>query len=321
MTIEYRCLRESSVTYNSMFGYLKRKYRNHLDEVLSTIKLIDIEERYDIHFSRFYGLYFAKMAKWLKLTPTHVSFISLFFGVIGGALFYFQDDIIIVSTGGFLVIFAGVLDSSDGQLARMTGQSSDIGRMIDGMIDNLVFFSFYVGGTLFLFKEYGWPVLILGAAAVWTHSYKATMYEFYKSEYLYLVGRSDSGKIALDKSEVEKTGDKWYDKFVFFVNKDYTGKQIAYSTRTQQDRIALRKLSATKGEAFDELYRKYNMKLLFWWAWLGGSNTHRNAAIVCAILGRFELFLIASTIWTIGYLPLNLKQKKYDQKLLNELTN
>ena len=304
-----------------MFGYLRRKYRNHLDEVLSTIKLIDIEERFDIYFSRFCGLYFAKVARWLGLTPTHVSFISLFVGVIGGAMFYFQDHLAIVSTGGFLVILAGVLDSSDGQLARMTGQSSDIGRMIDGMIDNLVFLSFYVGGTLYLLNDYGWPILLLGVATVWVHSYKATLYEFYKSEYLYLVGGSDAGKIAIHKSEVEITGDKWYDKFVFFVNKDYTGKQIAYSTRTPQDRLDMRELSATKGEAFDELYRKYNLKLLFWWAWLGGSNTHRNVAVFCAIIGRFELFLAAGLIWTIGCWPLNLKQKEYDQKLLKELTN
>lgn len=302
-----------------MLGYLRRRYQKHLDEVRSTIKLMDIEERFDIYFSRFYGLYFAKMAKWLKLTPTHVSFISLFVGVIGGAMFYFQDQTVIVATGGFLVILAGVLDSADGQLARMTGQSSEMGRMIDGMIDNLVFFSFYVGGTLYLLEDYGWPILILGAATVWAHSYKATLYEFYKSEYLYLVGRSDAGKIAIHKEDVEKTGDKWYDRFIYFVNRDYTGKQIAFSTRTPQDRLDMRELSATKGNAFDELYRKYNMKLLFWWAWLGGSNTHRNAAVIFAVLGRFELFLAASLIWTLGYWPLNRMQRKYDQKLLKEL--
>ncbi len=294
-----------------------------MGEVLSTIKFIDIEERFDIYFSRFYGLYFAKAAKWMKLTPTQVSFISLFIGVAGGALFYYQDRVLLVSIGSFLIVLAGVLDSSDGQLARMTGQSSETGQMIDGIIDNLVFLACYIGGTLYLLSTstYGWWILLLAIASVWTHSYKATMYDFYKLEYLYLVGKFPAGRVVINKNEIQKSGDKWYNKIIDFVKRDYRGKQVLYTTRTPEDRMNMRNLSTFKREPFDALYRKYNMKLLFWWAWLGGANTHRNTAILFAILGRFELYLIFSLIWTVGYWPLNLMQRKYDQKLLKELTN
>lgn len=304
-----------------MLGYLKRRYRKHLDEVLSTIKLIDIEERFDIYFSRFYGLYFAKAGRWLKLTPTNVSLISLVIGVVGGSLFYYQDRLGIVMLGGFLVIWAGVLDSADGQLARMTGQSSDMGRVIDGLIDNLVFISCYIGGSLYFVPEYGWWIFALTAATGYAHSYKAALYEFYKSEYLLLVGKSQAGYIPLSVDEIEATGNKWYHKIIDGINRDYTGKQIKFTSRTAELRKTMHELATSDREAFDPLYSKLNFKLLFWWAWLGGSNTHRNAAILFAVFGRFDLFLALSLFWTIGYLPLIWVQRKYDQRLLNELTN
>ncbi|WP_462247424.1 CDP-alcohol phosphatidyltransferase family protein [Ekhidna sp.] len=304
-----------------MLGYFKRKYQNHLDEVLSTIKLIDIEERYDLYFSRFFGLYFAKIAKWLKLTPTNVSIISLIIGVAGGWLFYYQNILWVVALAGFMITWAGVLDSSDGQLARMTGQSSEIGRQIDGLIDNLVFISCYIGGTIYLIPEYGYWVLILMAATGIAHSYKAGLYEFYKSEYLYLVGKSDAGLIPLTRDEIKPTGEKLFHKIIHYINLDYTGKQIKSTTRTADQRQKMRELSREMPEKFDPLYSKLNMRTLFWWAWLGGSNTHRNAMVISALFGRFEIYLIASLIWTIGYIPLNLLQKKFDEKLLKELSN
>lgn len=158
-------------------------------------------------------------------------------------------------------------------------------------------------------------------AAAYAHSYKAALYEFYKSEYLFLVGRSAAGFIPLSVDEIEPAGDKWYHRVIHAINKDYTRKQIKFTTRTQKDRARMRELSETKSEEFVSLYSKMNAKMLFWWAWLGGSNTHRNAMVISVLFGRFDIYLAASLVWTIGYLPLNNMQRKYDQKLLNELTN
>ena len=304
-----------------MFGFIKRRYQNHLNEVLSTIKLVDIEERFDLHFSRFYGLYFAKAARYLRMTPTQVSLISLVVGVAGGGLFYFQDNIKLTILGGLLVIWAGVLDSSDGQLARMTGQSSEIGRVIDGFIDNMVFIACYLGGTFYFLPTYGWWIILIGLASAYAHSYKAALYEFYKSEYLLLVGKSEAGYIALQVDEIKASGDKLLNKFMDWVNRTYTGKQIRFTSRTPEERASMRKLASENPEAFGSLYKKYNYRLLFWYAWLGGSNTHRNAAVIFTILGRFDLFLLTSLVWTLGYWPLTRKQRQYDQKLLKELTN
>ncbi|NQZ78287.1 MAG: CDP-alcohol phosphatidyltransferase family protein, partial [Ekhidna sp.] len=289
--------------------------------VLATIKLIDIEERYDLYFSRFFGLYFARLAKWLHLTPTNVSIISLIIGVLGGALFYYQNTFWIACLAGFLITWAGVLDSADGQLARMTGQSSEIGRQIDGLIDNLVFISCYIGGSIYLLSLYDYWILLLMVGAGLAHSYKAGLYEFYKSEYLYLVGKSDGGLIPLTREEVKPNGTKFFHKVIHYINLDYTGKQIKSTTRSVEDRKTMRQLSEEVPSKFDPLYASLNAKTLYWWAWLGGSNTHRNAMVLSALLGRFDLYLAASLIWTLGYLPLNNFQRKLDKKLLRELSS
>lgn len=304
-----------------MFLSLKRSYKKHLDEVLSTIKLIDIEERYDLYFSRFFGLYFARIAKWLHLTPTNVSIVSLIVGVVGGAMLYYQGDLNLIVIAAILITWAGVLDSADGQLARMTGQSSDIGRVIDGLIDNLVFISCYLGGSIYLFPIYGYWVFVLTIAAGVAHSYKAGLYEFYKSEYLYLVGKSEIGQIPLRREEVKPSGTKLIHKIIHQINLDYTGKQIKSTTRTPEERQEMRRLSREKSDLFDSLYKELNAKTLYWWAWLGGSNTHRNAMIIAALLGHFEVYLILSLVWTLGYIPLNRMQEKYDKELITNLSN
>lgn len=304
-----------------MVQLIKKRFQSHLEEVLKTIKMIEVEERFDIYFSRFYGLYFAKLGKWLNMTPTHISIISLIVGMIGGGLLFYQDQVWIVAIGGFLIVLAGVLDSSDGQLARMTGQSSEIGRIIDGLIDNLVFVACYLGGCLYFFPEYGWWIIVLAAASGYAQSFKAALYEFYKSEFLFLSGRMEAGYIPTNIKELKPTGSKWYHKIMDGLYLDYTKKQLNYSTRSENDRVNMQHFSQENTKDFRVKYSEMNKRLLFWWAWLSGSNTHRNALILCALFARFDIYLWASLIWTIGIWPVSLYQKRTDSKLMAEVSD
>jgi phosphatidylglycerophosphate synthase len=292
--------------------------RRHLKEVYGTIKLIDIEERFDIYFSRFFGLFFAKIGRYLSLTPTHVSIMSLVTGVIGGALLYFQQDLEITLLAGFLISLAGVLDSADGQLARMTGQSTDLGRMIDGIIDNFVFISCYVGATAYWVFNTDQDVLMIALAALsgYFFSLKAALYEFYKTEYLQLVAKQIHGNVPLSLSDFKVEGDSLFHRFVYYVIYDYTRKQLQFSTRTQAFRARIQQLSkASDNSAFDRIYRELNRPMMFWWAIFCGANTHRTLIIVSSVFGRFDLYLIASICWTVFIIPVSLMQKRADQKL------
>lgn len=299
----------------------KSKLQLHLDEVYASIKLIDVEERFDIYFSRFFGLFFAKLARFFSLTPTHVSLLSLVVGMTGGGLLYFQNDMQIVILGSFLIVVAGVLDSADGQLARMTEQSSDIGRAIDGIIDNFVFVACYVGGAAFFYDTYGFWVFVLASASGYAHSFKAALYEFYKSEYIHLVAKSKIGYIPLSAKELSPTGTKWYHNFIHVLYKDYTSKQLLYTTRSQESRSNMMNLAFAEGTSskFAKNYVSLNKSLLTYWALISGTNTHRTAIIFFALLGRFDLYLWSSLVWTFAVIPMNLIQRRRDRKLLLEM--
>ena len=124
-------------------------FSKHMAEVKETIKLVDVEEKYDIYFSRFFGLFFAKWGKALNLHPDHVTLLSLATGIFGAFFLYYQDNLIYASIAGVFIILSGVLDSADGQLARLTKKSTEAGRVLDGTVDTIVFLSLYRSFAVF----------------------------------------------------------------------------------------------------------------------------------------------------------------------------
>jgi phosphatidylglycerophosphate synthase len=93
-------------------------------------KNYEIEELADVHFFRPLGMLFARAARSLGLTPTTVTIVGAGAGVLGGALLY-DERLGLVAFA--VIILHSILDSSDGQLARMTGHVTEFGRMLDGL--------------------------------------------------------------------------------------------------------------------------------------------------------------------------------------------
>lgn len=84
-------------------------------------KSFESEGFMDAYFYRPAGALFALAGKRLSLSPNHLTMASLLTGVMGAALFYWDRW---MWPGVGLIILSGILDASDGQLARMTGSSS-----------------------------------------------------------------------------------------------------------------------------------------------------------------------------------------------------
>ena len=95
------------------------------------MKSMDTEEFIDIHFYRPIGYQWALFFNKLGVTPNAITIASIFIGIAAGICFY-PKDLIINVIGMLLLIWANSYDSADGQLARMTGQKSALGRILDG---------------------------------------------------------------------------------------------------------------------------------------------------------------------------------------------
>lgn len=294
--------------------------KNLQQEVKASVRIVEVEERFDLIFSRPFGLLFAKIAFKMKVSPTQVSVASLATGVLGGVLFLWQDNPVYAWTGAFLVVLAGVLDSSDGQLARMTNSSTELGRIIDGIVDNFVFISMYVCTAFYLVDSNGWIASFgLASAAGYAHSLKSAVYEFHKSEYFYYVGKYETNRVPY-ADEVRKTykRDTFFQKFVYYSYLDYCRKQEKDAFRPPKVREQLKKLAFGEStrEKFLSIYEPLNQRMLFWWAWTGGSNIQRNGMLVAILLGYVEVYFILNTLSLAGHFAVGKLQKESDSELI-----
>lgn len=158
-----------------------------------------IEEVGDTYLIRPLGYLFVQLFRHTPVTPTMVSFLSVAAAWWTAWLYYRSNsvggDAVAAVAAAFLFLLHSALDSADGQLARVTGRTSEMGRLIDGFCDSLSFLGIYVAIVLSCWKRIGDHQLLiaaLAAAAVWTHSLQSSLTEFQRTLYIYAVhGKRD----------------------------------------------------------------------------------------------------------------------------------
>ncbi len=212
----------------------------------ASLKSMDTEEFIDIHFYRPLGYRWALFFGKLGVTPNSITIASIFLGVGAGICFYF-NDLRITILGILLLIWANTYDSTDGQLARLTGQKSELGRMLDGLSGDLWFISIYAAICLrltfetipFTHSDWGIYIWILALAAGAFHSTQACLADYYRNIHLFfLKGKSGS---ELDNAAQQKAiyqslsfrKDPVKKAFQFFY-KNYTAKQEKYTPQCQE---------------------------------------------------------------------------------------
>ena len=144
-------------------------------------KAQEIEELADVYFFRPLGALAAWAAMPLGISPTAMTIFAGVVGTVGGYCLY--DD----ARGllGFaLLILHGIFDSADGQLARLTGRTSEFGRILDGLAGYVAEGTAYVaiamghaartGDT----RVFGW-MLAAGVATI----FHAQMYDYHRTIY------------------------------------------------------------------------------------------------------------------------------------------
>ena len=94
-----------------------------------SLKSSDTEETIDIYFTRPIGLVFALLWNKLGIHPNAITILSIFLGVGAGYMFYFPDLTHNIM-GVCLLMLANFCDSTDGQMARLTGKKTLLGRLM-----------------------------------------------------------------------------------------------------------------------------------------------------------------------------------------------
>jgi phosphatidylglycerophosphate synthase len=169
-----------------------------------TYKDSDTEESLDIYFYRPIGYLMARAAQLAGATPNAVTFLSLISGLIAGGFFYSPSIKLIIPGILFLILYEA-LDSADGQLARMTGVNSEYGRILDGLVGELVFINIYAG-LCYRYINSGGTIWIipLAVAAGLSNSYQAAMADYFRNCYLYFVRGIESSEHGASESIRDK---------------------------------------------------------------------------------------------------------------------
>lgn len=110
------------------------------EKVFASLKSSETEDWVDFHIVRPFSYYWACGFARIGVHPNTVTVLSMFFGA-ASALFFVHGCYYYEGTSGlvtnlfalFLLLIADILDNTDGQLARMTGQKSRMGRILDGV--------------------------------------------------------------------------------------------------------------------------------------------------------------------------------------------
>ena len=137
------------------------------EKVSSTLKSSETEDWLDYHvvrpFSYLWACLFAKM----DIHPNTVTIWSMIIGAGSCLLFahgcyYYEgmEGLVYNLIAMALLCFADVLDCTDGQLARMTGKKSPLGRILDGAAGFVWFVPIYLGLVYRFYLhhdlEFGW---------------------------------------------------------------------------------------------------------------------------------------------------------------------
>jgi phosphatidylglycerophosphate synthase len=243
------------------------------------LKSAEIEELSDLYFFRPLGLLVAQAARTVGLTPVALTAIGALIGITGGALLYDERLALI----GFVVlIFHSIVDSADGQLARLTGRTSELGRVLDGLSGYVTHAAIFVGIAAGMVHRganasiFGWMLLAAMATAI-----HAGMYDYHRSTYTAVV---DQGRIP--SSTIPKMPPPLSSLFALysFIQRRLIGFHAAVE--------ALLSSRATSGHVRNEdraAYRQHFYAVVRGWNFLG-DNTRFYAIGALGFSHRLDLF-------------------------------
>ena len=282
----------------------------------------------DLFFYRPIGFLWAKFFAALGVSPNVVTILSIFLGVGGGILLY-PENIVTNIIGILLIIWANSYDSADGQLARMTGQYSKLGRILDGLAGDFWFAAIYIsialrcsGGNNW-FGYPTWLVWTIIVVAALCHMYQAAIADYFRQLHLFVLKNSGQSEFdTVESLELQAEKDKEEGKSV--VSRIISRLYIAY-TKVQwlgnNNLVKLMPYIATT-PIEPELREKFltgSRKLCKWENFL--TFNWRSFFLFAAILINSPLVypLAELTIFNIVVIYLKVRHNKLCKKLLTDI--
>jgi archaetidylinositol phosphate synthase len=190
------------------------------------------------------------------LTPNHLTVVSLLSG-LSAAFLYSRGEASSTAFAGLCVTLKDILDSADGQLARVKKQYSRTGRFLDSIVDFVVDVAVFGAIGWDLFAVTGDPLmLVLSFVGLLGISLRVSYHVYYQTSFLhsqqeYLLNRlseeikaedTQRGRVELGLQRVFQLIYGWQDSLIARIDRWCRGEQRREELpeRWFSDRVGLR---------------------------------------------------------------------------------
>ncbi len=212
----------------------------------SSLKSTDTEEWLDIYFNRPIGFCMALIGKRYGIHPNVVTVVSIILGVMAAYMFY-HHDITFNICGVVCLMLANFCDSADGQLARLTGKKTLVGRVLDGLAGDIWFFCIYASLCMrmmpqqipFTTVDWGYTIWILAfVAGILCHTRQASLADYYRQIHLFFLFNKNNDELnnSIQLTEVYNSLSRhaWLERAFYYFYRNYCRGQERRTPKFQQ---------------------------------------------------------------------------------------
>lgn len=197
------------------------------------MKSQETEGPFELYATRTPGYLWALLFRRIGVHPITVTLSSILIGAASG-WFFGQESLWLNIAGILLLVWANWFDCADGQLARMTGKTTLVGRVLDGFGGDVWFFSIYFFICLRYTPQWGVWIWLLGSVAgLYCHARQCQLADYYRNIHLFFQkGSSGSELDSTVRQQAEYVNLLWNRKEWF--HKLYLHFYMSY-TRSQEN--------------------------------------------------------------------------------------
>jgi hypothetical protein len=300
-------------------------------------KPVETEGVLDLYLIRPLG---AALAEWLRatpITPNGVSWLSVF-AAIAAAIAYSRPTLAGATLGSLFLLLNSGLDAADGQLARITGRTSELGETLDGFCDSLSFGAIYVAAALAL-VDGGFspvPAFALALVAGASHSLQSALVDFERQVFIYIVRgtgrieRENPERLRGELARARRDGEGGLQILLRWLRLRYCmNQQACLATSIALARATARLTDSRQRERVASRYRDTMRGMLRAWT-LMAPNAHKVAIAVCAFVpvlvpdmpgARYGLGLVLAVNLGLNLVlaALVLAQRRIDRRFMREI--
>ena len=273
-------------------------------------KAVEIEELTDVYFFRPLGALIARSARAMAITPTVLTIVGALIGMAAGALFY-DERLGLVAFA--LLILHSIFDSADGQLARMTGRASELGRVLDAVGGYVTHVAIFVAiGANLLHRGWSPSIFVWMLLAGIATAIHAQMYVYHRDSYIAVATKGGAADASSTTNIPPQIG--WLVRAYFGVQRWFVGLHGKVETT-----LATRAVAGRVCEEDRARYREIFYPLVRGWNFLG-DNTRFFAIGVLVCLHRIDLFFaFVLVVMNLAFVLLWLWQRNADRRFLASL--